>query len=151
MFYYFNLIDLSSSLFLSSSTFHFRFPGFVTRRARNGWKESLRRSIDAFSAIPLTDCDVFGRLKTNSEHEDVVFRCSCSTGRRGRKSADSEYCTLGHYETANAAEGFVTCICSKEETQAAPRRADDLGVPASLPPRIPLVLVPGTYALCVSA
>lgn len=52
-------------------------------------------------------------------------------------SEDQENATLSVItKPRTAAEGFVTCICSREETQAAPRRADDLGVSAGASYRV---------------
>lgn len=51
--------------------------------------------------------------------------------------------SVRHYETANV-ERFVTCISSREETQAT-MRADDLRVPAGLLPCLPLSATGSRY------
>ncbi|RLU26719.1 hypothetical protein DMN91_000516 [Ooceraea biroi] len=44
----------------------------------NDWKDFFEDPFnDALSSRPLAVYNAFGRF-TNSEHEDVVFRCSCS-------------------------------------------------------------------------
>lgn len=107
----------------------------------SSWQRTEITFIDIYSVIycPWSVSLIITRLKDllmkkHEERGDVIFRWR--NAKKGENRRDVENRMLRHYETANV-EIFVTCISSREETQAT-KRADDLRVPAGLLPCPPL-------------